>query len=241
MSSYEDTDTMATNGEALLKTALAQAKSIPTLGQASRSVLRKSTTTRVVLSQVASLAWLLPIVTLLTMNFRGWIIGASVGCGFQKGKCDLDPFSSTAFEEAKRFDTRDHNILGALQFVAKALEVWFIIITVSLVYDLTMLFAVKGDGLPIGYLMLHREFSDILTLGERAFWVSANSPSRRRWGLYSLIGFVALLCITANLMGPATAVLVLPTLGWSEIRLHNGGAFNTTAASESPKKRRDRA
>jgi len=115
--------------------------------------------------------------------------------------------------------------------VAKALEIWFVLIAVSLVYHLKMLLTVKGDGLPIGYLMLHREFSDILTLGQRVFWLSASSASRHGHWLYALVGFVALLTITANLMGPATAVLVLPTLGWSDLQFHDGGTFGVMATS----------
>jgi len=54
--------------------------------------------------------------------------------------------------------------------VAKALEVWFSIVAASLVYDFTILLARQTEGLPIGYLMAHVEFSDILTLLERDFW-----------------------------------------------------------------------
>jgi hypothetical protein len=54
--------------------------------------------------------------------------------------------------------------LGALQFVAKVLEVWFSIVAASLVYDLTMLLATQRKGVPIGYLLTHVEFGDILTL-----------------------------------------------------------------------------
>lgn len=160
--------------------------------------------------------------------------------------CDLDPFAEDVFKQAEKFDTRDYNILGALQFVAKALEVWFMIIAACLVYDLTMFLASRGDGLPIGYLMTHVEFSDILTLGDRAFWASAQplqrGEGRRRLAiirLYVFVGFVAFLCVLSNFMGPATAVLVLPTLGWSEIELANGGEFKGLTTADTPRVRAD--
>jgi hypothetical protein len=45
---------------------------------------------------------------------------------------------------------------------------------------------------------------------------------------------VAVLCIAANLMGPAAAVLVLLTLGWNELQLPTGGKFVNSAAANPP-------
>jgi hypothetical protein len=226
---------MESTSEYLWKGACAQANSISALGRRVRFVHRKKSIKQMIISQVFGLAWIVPIVILLTINFKGWIVGASVGCGFRKSKCDLDPFAPNAIAEAQKLDRDDHNILGALQIVAKALEVWFILISITLVYHLTMLLAVEEDGLPIGYLMLHREFLDILTLGRRVFWLSASSASRHGYRLYALVGFAALLTIIANLMGPAAAVLVLPTLGWSNLQFHDGGTFGVMAASGPPR------
>lgn len=47
---------------------------------------------------------------------------------------------------ARQLDKADHNTLGALQFVAKMLQAWFMLIATGLVYDLSMIFAKQGDG-----------------------------------------------------------------------------------------------
>ena len=120
--------------------------------------------------------------------------------------------------------------------MAKALEVWFSIVAASLVYDFTILLARQTEGLPIGYLMAHVEFSDILTLLERDFWRHSGLFSRRkRYTLFIFVVFVALLCVASNLMGPATAVLVLPTLGWTETTDPITQRLGQIAASEPPR------
>ena len=54
---------------------------------------------------------------------------------------------------------RNHNLLGGLQFVAKALEIWFELIAAALVYIVTMLLAGRKEGLPVGYLTRPSEFA----------------------------------------------------------------------------------
>ena len=122
---------------------------------------------------------------------------------------------------ASRLDKNDHNLLGALQFVAKALEVWFMFIATALLYDLAMIMARQEGGLPVGYLLTHLEFGDIRNLFNPTLWTSpfphrhATHSQKHRKSVSRLFFFgllAALLTILANLMGPATAVLVLPTL-----------------------------
>ena len=107
------------------------------------------------LFELFCLAWAVPIGILLVLNFNSWVVGAGVGCRLRgrKNDCYIDLLGydgPDAAERAAKLDQNDHEILGALQFVAKALEVWFSIIATSLVYDLTMLLATQSKGLPIG-------------------------------------------------------------------------------------------
>jgi hypothetical protein len=196
---------------------------------------------RLIISLLICLAWLCPITILLVLNWKAYIVGASVGCGF-KHNCDYDPFAENPFAQAQRLDKRDHNIMGALQFVAKALEVWFIVIAACLAYDLTMILAAKRDGLPIGYLMTHVEFSDLKSLFDLSFWGSVKPLKRTdgrrdQWNFW-LCGFVFFmfcLCVLSNLMGPATAVLVLPAQGWRD--MHHPQAtiqFERVASADPP-------
>ena len=90
-------------------------------------------------SQLLSLLWLGPIITLLVLNFRNHVIGASIWCPF--GRCFSDAFGDDAIATAVRLDRWDHDLLASLQFVAQAFEVWFLMIATALLYDVGMIFA----------------------------------------------------------------------------------------------------
>ena len=90
-------------------------------------------------SQLLSLLWLGPIITLLVLNFRNHVIGASIWCPF--GRCFSDAFGDDAIATAVRLDKWDHDVLASLQFVAQAFEIWFLMIATALLYDVGMFFA----------------------------------------------------------------------------------------------------
>ncbi|EXJ76516.1 uncharacterized protein A1O5_01024 [Cladophialophora psammophila CBS 110553] len=186
------------------------------------------------------LAWVVPIAILLILNYNNWTVGAGVGCRlkWRKDHCYIGLLGtdrSDTSSRAAKLDQSDHEILGALQLVAKALEVWFSIVATSLIYDLTMLLGRQGTGLPMAYLLTHVEFGDISTIFSHTFWTSSGLFSRRRRGSLALFAvLVALLCIACNLMGPATAVLVIPTLGWSESTVPGAERLREIAASDPP-------
>lgn len=173
--------------------------------------------------QTIALAWLVPIVMLLYWNFTNYIIGASAWC--PDTGCYLNAFngnSEVPQERMRQYDKNDHDLLGALQFVAKGLEVWFTIIAAALMYLITMEFAGKKEGLPVGYLTRPTEFADLVGLFDPLLWKTGPTPlrvksagekklGRRVWALIALSVF---LCILINLMGPATAVLAIPSLNW---------------------------
>jgi hypothetical protein len=172
-----------------------------------------------IFSHLASFLWLAPMTALLVLNYKRHIIGASVWC--PAGRCSADAFGLDATQRASKLDRNDHNALGGLQFVAKALEIWFMIIATTLVYDFAMLFARRGSGLPVGFFLTHLEFGDVRNLFNPLMWTAPLSHNRlgTRQGfttvkLYLFAILAAFLTILANLMGPATAVLVLPTLQW---------------------------
>ncbi len=193
-----------------------------------------------VVSQVIGLLWLTPIITLLTLNYKNFIIGASIWC--PGGHCSADLFSTRAIQEAAKLDNQDHNLIGALQYVSKALEVWFVFISTSLVYDVAMLLAKRGGGLPVGFLLTHLEFADIRYLMNPLLWTSpiphpSASPRIRALvtgKLYLFVLLVASLTILTNLMGPAAAVLIIPTLQWVETPHVPDLVFNGTNAAWSP-------
>lgn len=191
------------------------------------------------LSHILSLLWIAPIATLLWLNYSRHVIGASAWCPGHN--CNAEGNSDKAIERAKQLDRQDHNVTGALQFVAKALEVWFFFVATSLVHDMGILFAKRGRGLPVGYLLTHLEFGDIRYVLNPLLWTS---PLPRKHGvpekrariikLYLFACITAMLTILANLMGPATAVLVLPTLQWVDTPRIMHETFNHTAAGRRP-------
>lgn len=192
-----------------------------------------------IISQLLGLAWLAPTTILLIFHFKNHIIGASAWC--PTGKCSADPLGRTAIRRAQALDEYDHNTLGALQFVAKALEVWFVFIATSLVYNVTIMLASSGNGLPIGFLMKHVEFTDLRMLFDKLLWTTPTSPTPTMSGkrlsavaLYLFAFFAAFMCILANLMGPATAVLVLPTLQWIDTPTQVEQKFHKTGLGDRP-------
>jgi hypothetical protein len=107
----------------------------------------------------------------------------------------------------------DRNILNGLQFVAKILEIWFLFIAGTLVYNLSMLFARRQDGLPLQYLDLHEKLAGSVEFLRPPFW---RAPLARQGGkrfsrkLYALLALTVALYATSTLLGPAIAILLLP-------------------------------
>lgn len=142
---------------------------------------------------------------------------------------------------AKKYDKRDHNLLGVLQLVAKALEFWFGFIAANFVYNLTAILSAQQQGLPLGLLGTFLEFKDIVFLITPFRWTPPNDFRRKqalpsfttlRLGLF--LTFAALLSMVTNLMGPATAVLVLPTLTWVNSANITAQLYHNVAISDPP-------
>jgi hypothetical protein len=207
--------------------------------------------------QLACFLWLAPIVTLLTFNFTPFIIGASAWCPHHK--CNPGLFTadtSTTIKNTHRFDEQDHNLLGALQFVAKLLEIWFTLIAAALVSKMTFWLARKDEGLPIGLLTRPSGFADLpgtleplvqkarrSSFNPKTVWKStpsvfnrkrASGKKSRRWPIRFFVILTAILCVVCNLMGPAVAVLVLPTLRWLSTPPVGDRTFNRMGADDPP-------
>ncbi|KAK4495384.1 hypothetical protein PRZ48_013715 [Zasmidium cellare] len=178
---------------------------------------------KTLLIQGFSALWLVPVGVLLYLNLHGHILGASAWC--PGGKCFpqmFNPVTSVPQELAAKHDHDTHNLNGALQLVAKALEVWFILIATWLVYLVTMFLAGRKSGLPIAYITRPNEFAELAGVLDPLLWRTLPKPFRKdgpkkaRLRVWVFVGFTVALGCLCNLMGPATAVLVLPTLQWLE-------------------------
>ncbi|KAI7225401.1 hypothetical protein KC330_g9131, partial [Hortaea werneckii] len=234
LSSISDTEQQPGKDSSLLEQKVELGDHPPL--QKSRSWLKT------ILLQTLCLLWTVPIMALLVLNFKRHIIGASAWC--PNDDCWVQGFSvntSTTVSRITKFDRQDHNLLGALQFVAKALEIWFELIATALVYLVTMLLASKKDGLPIGYLTRPNDFADATGLFDRLLWTSLpmrrhNEPYRRwsRIRIWAFIIMTIFLCALCNLMGPAAAVLVIPSLQWIETEHVGTGTFSHLNSANPP-------
>ncbi|CEL10401.1 hypothetical protein ASPCAL13521 [Aspergillus calidoustus] len=184
--------------------------------------------------------WLAPALALLILNFRGHIIGAGLNCP----GCRINPYSTDRVRFIQRLDRTNRNVLGALQFVAKALEVWFMYVAGSFVYRSVLFLSAKDRRLPISLLLVYAEFMDLLFLKDLA--VKARELARdRRYAagptkpvypvLFLFILLVAALSIIANLMGVATATLAIPSLQFVDINKNDSLAFRELLASAPPR------
>lgn len=196
------------------------------------------------LVQIGCFLWLVPIVALLTLNSIKYVIGASAWC--PKKNCYVGWFNvdfSVPLKNLESFDRHDHDLLGVIQLIAKALEVWFVVVSLCLVYLLTFMIAGREDGLPIGYLMRPNEFAELYGLFDPLLWKSlphvhrSKKTSRSRFyrfRIYLFIGFTVCLCILCNLMGPAAAVLALPSLQWIDTQPVGDQIFGTLSSKNAP-------
>ena len=174
------------------------------------------------------LLWLAPIIVLLYFNFTNYIIGPSASC--PSGGCKADPFAASDSRWAQGLDYNDHNTLGGLQLVAKVLELWFLFVAIRVVYNITMVLASNGDGLPISLLSAPWEFADSRSLWESFRAISGNSTNAaaKSRKAYFFGAFLISMCLLVNLMGPAVAVLVLPALRWVDLPKQAQHSFNTS-------------
>lgn len=173
----------------------------------------------------------------------GYIIGPSAWCPSQRCFAELFNLDTSATQSKLReYDHQSHDLLGGLQLVAKALEVWFEAIAGFLIYLVIMEIASKKEGLPIGYIMTPFEFSSLPAMFDVLMWKiapsffgpRAKSSKSFRHRVYLLLLLTVLLCALCNLMGPSTAVLALPSLQWIETAKFGNVRFVDINASNPP-------
>ncbi|KAL4909674.1 hypothetical protein BDW74DRAFT_186201 [Aspergillus multicolor] len=194
---------------------------------------------------IAGVLWLGPAITLLVLNFKGHIIGLGLGCS---GDCGVNTYAPLAEQADNHRDRTNRNILGLLQFVAKGLEIWFMYLAGSLIYTIAKIVSAKDSRLPVDILLIFAEFMDLLYIADlgRSMWSldrqkrraantgSTEKTSERPWMLYSFGLFVAVLCAVGNLMGIATAALVIPGLQWMEVNRNDSIRFGEMLSSSAP-------
>lgn len=112
-----------------------------------------------------SLLWLVPAITLLILNFSGYIIGSGLACRGEA--CNIDAHVITSSQKAQILDEGNREVLGALQLVAKIIEIWFTLITGELVFSLAAHLS-NRERVPMSLFTLYAEFLDFLYLQDLA-------------------------------------------------------------------------
>jgi hypothetical protein len=139
----------------------------------------------------------------------------------------------------------DHDILGLLQVASRVLDIWFAFVAASLVFDLVMLLAWMGVGLPVAYFLMDLEFRQVASFLSMEKWTAAvpSGAGARLRGrdegvtakLYAFLVFAAMLCGLVNVMGPSTAILILPALRSFDHDLGPARTFERLATADPPR------
>ncbi|WPB02477.1 uncharacterized protein RHO25_007113 [Cercospora beticola] len=205
-----------------LKTSLPVQRSAANPRHARRNRSSRRPWWKILPMQFFCLAWTGPIIYLLFLNAKHHVVGASAWC--PKHDCWVDAFnnqSSMVQSSIAALAVRSRNLNNILQYVAKILELWFSVIAAALMYLMVMRVAQSRYGSPVRHLTLPIEFSNLLAVFDGGLYQDMFSE------FYWTVVVVAsiFMGILVNLMGPATATLILPTLEWVETDRISQGYF----------------
>ena len=134
------------------------------------------------LHAVPHLVPLLAIVVLIVLNTNGYFIG------------NISTSAASAF-----------------QFAAKLLELMIQASLATILLSIVRRY-VLGDGLPLGALFAPSRTTDVSYLWSLEFWGSVTAKRRFGWRIVTLLILVPLFVMLAAVVGPSTAVLIVPRL-----------------------------
>lgn len=105
-----------------------------------------------------------------------------------------------------------NSILKALQFVANLHE---LVLGASLATTVLYLMRCElcvANGLPLGYIICAFQLYRVDQLLSKEFWTTSMSTKGKRKHRFGAVVFVAIL--TGALLGPSSAILIIPDLDW---------------------------
>ena len=111
-------------------------------------------------------------------------------------------------------------ILDALQFAAKAHEISMAMSLSAIVLHRIRYDLIIGQGLPFGFLTSAYLLTDLTYLTSKEFWggVTARQILGRPWKLLSLGLLIATSCLLTAVVGPSSAIAMIPQLDWWDVR-----------------------
>ena len=187
------------------------------------------------LHNISGILWLTVAIALLVLNAKEFVLGAGLSC--RVSSCYIDPFSENQVLEIQRLEEQNRDILGWLQLVSKALEVWFTYLAGNLVYNLTLRLAADAP-IRVEMLTMYAEFVDILHLkglgtsfvkiarGKRISPTGSSKAPKSKATVLLFLFLVLALCLLANLLGPTSTALVLPTLQHIDVNKQGNTVFD---------------
>ncbi|KAF7515154.1 hypothetical protein G7054_g14731 [Neopestalotiopsis clavispora] len=104
---------------------------------------------------------------------------------------------------------------GLLQFAAKLHEIFILVSISTVVIDIIRRRLLMSLGIPFGFLIGAYQFGSASSLFNGSFWGPFTHAIRHRKGKVISLGLLlGVGGIYANAVGPASAVLIVPTLNW---------------------------
>ncbi|KAL4880285.1 hypothetical protein BJY04DRAFT_219282 [Aspergillus karnatakaensis] len=190
--------------------------------------------------------WLGPALTILILNFNGHIIGPGLNVS---NRCTINPYGFEGAGLESDNEAKNCDALGALQFVAKVIEVWFVYVAISFMYNLTAHLYTKDNKVSVQLLLVYTQFTDALYSLALPFRMRNGRQKRQdprvllqhpsklsdRLLICSLIFAAIFMCLLCNFMGVATTILLSPSLQWVDINQQGPVAFGKMLSSEPPR------
>ncbi|KAL3422774.1 hypothetical protein PVAG01_06930 [Phlyctema vagabunda] len=116
---------------------------------------------------------------------------------------------STGNVKIRQWSIRIDDFLNTLQLLAKIHEILMVSSLSAIVLYITRLHLLGRKGLPFGLLTAGYSVGSVEYIASKGFWISG--MNRVFWGFT-----IFLACCTgyANLLGPSSAIAMIPNLGW---------------------------
>ncbi|MCJ1268466.1 hypothetical protein MMC22_008354 [Lobaria immixta] len=118
--------------------------------------------------------------------------------------------------------------MGWLQLASKILEIWFMVVISGILYDVLKLLSSLENHFPLGFLAKYVEVGDPLSLVR---WPKGAKKVKH----HAFVVLVSVFCVLVNLMAPATAILILPSLQWKDVAPRMLGVFDSMTAHGPPR------
>lgn len=140
-------------------------------------------------------------------------------------------FSTTYYDDV---GTPGQNLrFNALQVAAKLHEVLVVASLSTVAIDYVQYELLRGNGISVGGVITSFQITNIACLWEAGLWGRSLAPSSSICRIRFLL-FTMLLIASVAIVSPASAILILPTIGWWEYPLNIGNLITLYPDKPAP-------